>query len=1177
VSHELFYFNGVNGDTGDYDLDPMTPERLFDVLRGVAEPENIMALKSRARWNPEKHLRVVEGVDPTKVAQTGWGVIFPADPGDTSVPAIKEALNPLLRLRLEQAGDLFRMYEGVDAPRPGESTSEFLVRHRVPPADPANPVKMPYYLLLVGDPEQISYDFQSQLDVQYATGRIHFETLQGYANYAASVVAAETGQVALPRKAAFFGVMNADDRATELSTTRLVEPLLTQMQTEQQKWDFAAHLRENATKSQLARLLGGDETPALLFTASHGVPFRPGSSRQLRHQGALLCQEWPGPIAWKGRGEIPEEHYLAGDALVSEANLLGMIAFFFACFSGGTPRYDDFPKPGTTSLNQIAPRPFVSRLPMQMLGQKKGALAVIAHIERTWGSSFMWGQDIEQTDVFRSTLSHLMKGDPVGVALEHFNSRYATWATELSVLLRKVKFGTQVEPVNITNKWTAHNDARGYAIIGDPAVRLSLASSEDVVMEHPAIHVLPVTESPEALPAIVAGPALSSSDTVASAGISFSLAEAIPMPANGQATLTIPPIPNIFTNQRLINAFFYAAQVFEVAGDDLMRKAGLDVRQLAASEATRQMQYSGLPLADLPQLTQGERLLIATNLLRELRNVRRWRGQVNAPAGLNLRSRPGTDAAILAQLVNGTPLDVLHEDGDWHFVAVDAETAGYAFAALVAPVGANTPVPPAPNPPAPARAHFRTDPEARSVPLAPPDNQRIVLGPAAGPGARNLAGIWNRYGGLLTLLANRLQIDADVAVAVLAVESGGAAFAADGRMIIRFENHLFYHDWGRHNQERFFQHFDFDRTPNQSWKNHRWRANPQDAFVNMHTGAPGTQALEWQVLAFAARLDDTAAKRSISMGAPQILGRNHLRIGYATVQEMFDAFASDERNHILGLFDFIRADGAMVNALQRNLYVDFAKGYNGPGQAAFYGNKIQEVTKSIKLIHEAQGQVAFAPGMDEAAPLPSELEAEISYLPMPELPDYLHNVVVENGAVGEQESSRPGSTPGAVDPRVLDVRIRVLEAWAAHMEQGLENNARMFDELRKAFIRPYYITIAMYVLLFLVGIGLFGTSAFLSVRAGSSVSALLFGGLGVVTFLTFFISRPLSALEENLFQITRLGVIYNTYWTRLLYMQDSKTIQNDLEAATKEAITEIDRLTDKSTDLSQKRSRLALR
>jgi len=506
MTEELLYFNGVNGDTGDYDLDPMSAARLFDVLRGVAEPANIKELEYRVQWKTEEHLGVVEGVDPTKIEEAGWGIIFPADPEGKFVPAVKAALKPLLDLRQAQAGEFFRIYEGVDALRPGESKNDFLVRHGVPPADPANPERMPYYLLLVGDPEQIPYRFQSQIDVQYAVGRICFETVQEYANYAASVVAAETGKVRLPKKAAFFSAMNADDPATALSTTKLMEPLLAQMQPERQDWQITAHLRANATKAKLANLLGGSETPALLFTASHGVPFTLGSGRQLAHQGALLCQDWPGPKQWKGRGVIPQDHYFAGDDLTGDTNLLGMIAFFFACYGGGTPKHDDFPKPGTSTLNQVAPKPFVARLPMRMLGREKGgALAVIAHVERAWGSSFVW-RDIEQADVFKSTLTHLMEGKPIGSALEYFNSRYATWATDLSTTLRDVQFGLQVEPANISSMWTAHNDARGYAIIGDPAVRLALAQDSNGAQERPSIVVQPLAAAPQ--PAQPAAPVI---------------------------------------------------------------------------------------------------------------------------------------------------------------------------------------------------------------------------------------------------------------------------------------------------------------------------------------------------------------------------------------------------------------------------------------------------------------------------------------------------------------------------------------------------------------------------------------------------------------------------------------------------------------------------------------------
>jgi hypothetical protein len=496
TTDDLLYFNGINGDSGEYDLPPMTGEDLAKFIKGEAKPENLSELRFRHESKGLQHLGVKEGVDPKRLDQSGWALILAHD----ADPAIKEALTPLLNLRASQAGERFRLYEGAAGHRPGESKSAFLAR---PPRSvgpgPADPDKVPYYLLICGSPERIDYRFQSQLDVQYAVGRIHFDTIDQYANYAASVVAAETGPLKLPRQVQFFGVANPMDQATNLSAKQLVTPLREQLTGQFRDWTLDAAMAEEATKARLGSMLGGEETPSLLFTASHGMDFPMTSPRQIPHQGALLCQDWPGPGAH--RGPIPEDFYFSGQDLGSDANLLGLIAFFFACYGAGTPDLDDFAKQAFRERSQIAPKPFLAGLPTRMLGLPRGgALAAIGHVERAWTYSFKWQKAGTQTEVFRSAIHRLLEGHPVGSALEFFNERYAELSTVLADELEEIEFGKQSDPYDLAGMWTANNDARGYALIGDPAVRLPVAQAGEAAQGRQALQVeaLKVDSSPRA-------------------------------------------------------------------------------------------------------------------------------------------------------------------------------------------------------------------------------------------------------------------------------------------------------------------------------------------------------------------------------------------------------------------------------------------------------------------------------------------------------------------------------------------------------------------------------------------------------------------------------------------------------------------------------------------------------
>jgi hypothetical protein len=466
-------FNGINGATGEYLLPTLRARQVAQIAAGEPlDAEELAELRKHWLRASQPHFAPMAGIDAQDLSKAGWGIVYAPD----VTQAEKEALSPLLQLRKDEAQDRYQDFAGERAYRIGDTKYSFLARSGAGPGA-VDPRKIPYYLLLVGNPKSIPYRFQYQLDVQHAVGRLHFESKEQYATYAETVVKAEKSKVLLPRQVTFFGVRNRADMATQLSADQLIKPLLDLMQQQEPDWEWRCVWGAEALKVKLAKLLGGEETPSLLVSASHGVAFPNGDPRQIPHQGALLCQDWPGPL--KHKGTIPEGFYFAADDILDAANLQGLIAFFFACYSGGTPQLDDFPHLAL-GQGEIAPYPFVASLPKRLLGHPKGgALAVIGHVERAWSYSFLWERAGKQLAVFESAISELVNGRRVGSAMEYFNMRYSELSTDITEELKDRKARrarpeseTVAEDEALAGMWTANNDARSYVVLGDPAVRL---------------------------------------------------------------------------------------------------------------------------------------------------------------------------------------------------------------------------------------------------------------------------------------------------------------------------------------------------------------------------------------------------------------------------------------------------------------------------------------------------------------------------------------------------------------------------------------------------------------------------------------------------------------------------------------------------------------------------------
>jgi hypothetical protein len=305
-----------------------------------------------------------------------------------------------------------------------------------------------------------------------ATEAAAFDTVGEYRRYAESVVRAEMGQAPRPRRVVLFSPTYSREPAAHMVQEHLIQPLRQYLSEQHLDWQTLLFSPEEATKKRLGELLGGPATPALLFVASHGMAFPISDPRQLPQQGALLCQDWPGPINWGNKPITPEFYFTAAD-VDETADLLGTVMFFWAAYSVGTPSRTLDMNTGSYE-REVAPQPFVAHLPQRLLSHPAGgALAVLGMTDLNWSLSYLEDRNTSNPSNFINTMRLLVQGYPVGLAMEYFNQRYAELLADLQGAARESD-GRDFDRELAHLRLVVH-DARNYAMVGDPAVRLSTA------------------------------------------------------------------------------------------------------------------------------------------------------------------------------------------------------------------------------------------------------------------------------------------------------------------------------------------------------------------------------------------------------------------------------------------------------------------------------------------------------------------------------------------------------------------------------------------------------------------------------------------------------------------------------------------------------------------------------
>ncbi len=469
ASDNLVYFNGIDAETGEYAIKPQKVDDLAKLARANPQVANVRDLRGETEM---RSFGLPPGVDYGKLEEAGWGVIF----HENASAELRAALAPLVDRRRQVAGSLFKALDY----KTGEQTRDWYRRHGITPGA-LDPEVIPYYLLIVGSPEDIPFEFQYLLGVDFAVGRLALATPDDYARYVGSLASYETANaIQNSKQITYWATRHLGDGATELSASLLVSPLangdpalagrLKKPLHSEFGFERQLLLADEATKDALLATLQSAKPPALLFTASHGMQLGAGRPKQEAVQGALLCQDWP------GFGMINSDHYLAATDVPDDANVGGLIAFFFACFGGGTPKVDQFflkPEQLDSTLPPLAPQSFMAALPQRLLAHPNGsALAVIAHVDRAWGFSIqaprMTGAQIAP---FRNGLGYLMQGDPIGHAVrDQFGGRYAALSTALLGYL--APGAPKIDDRSLVTYWLERNDAQNYVMLGDPAARL---------------------------------------------------------------------------------------------------------------------------------------------------------------------------------------------------------------------------------------------------------------------------------------------------------------------------------------------------------------------------------------------------------------------------------------------------------------------------------------------------------------------------------------------------------------------------------------------------------------------------------------------------------------------------------------------------------------------------------
>ena len=408
-------------------------------------------------------------LDPGDPRAAGW--TFLVNEADPQLAAIRSILRPLAVHRGMADPDRPLVYRGESA----EEWFDWL--HAEYYALALEGGRSPQYVLLVGDPQQIPFGFQSVLATVANVGRLDFDSPDHLEAYVAKLLRLEAAPApAVDREALMFATDAGEPDPTFFSRRHMVEPLATHVR-DQLHVPCHTILGDAATKTALSAALR-QRRPALVYTASHGLgALHETLEEQKKANGAICCQTEDPPR--------PESLFGADDVPLDEPFLEGSIFFQFACFGYGTPAHSDFSHWLYDLPQEYTDADFVAALPKKLLRHPRGPIAYIGHLDLALLQAFSgpeatqgekrWG---ERMAPFVRAVDQLLGVQPSGLAMQDLSERYSVCNALITGMYDRERRGrltwTRELKAQLLDRWLTRGDAQNYMVLGDPAARLRM-------------------------------------------------------------------------------------------------------------------------------------------------------------------------------------------------------------------------------------------------------------------------------------------------------------------------------------------------------------------------------------------------------------------------------------------------------------------------------------------------------------------------------------------------------------------------------------------------------------------------------------------------------------------------------------------------------------------------------